>query len=84
MTIRMKQSSYWELIEYLAALATPEQILAFQLSPERQDYLQDLMERNNEGELSSQELLELEDFVEFNQQVMILKARAAAALNPVS
>lgn len=84
MSVDTKLSVYDELIDYLVTLATPEQILAFQLSEETQEYVATLMEKNNEGELTTSERKQLNEFVEFDLHVMILKARATAALKVVS
>lgn len=80
----VKTSFYWELMDYLANLATPEQILAFKISDTMQQRLEELFEKNNEGEITPDERQELDEFVEFDQRVMILKARATAATKATS
>ncbi len=75
----VKTSFYWELMDYLANLATPEQILAFKISETMQQRLEELFKKNNEGEITPDERQELDEFVEFDQRVMLLKARAAVA-----
>jgi methylase of polypeptide subunit release factors len=70
-------SVYDELIEYLAQMATPEQILAFKVSEAAQERVDDLLERNNEGELTSEEQAELQQILHFDRIVSLMKARAA-------
>jgi hypothetical protein len=70
-------SVYDELIEYLAQTATPEQILAFKVSEAAQERVDDLLERNNEGELTLEEQAELQQILHFDRIVSLMKARAA-------
>ncbi len=80
MAAQIKTPIYQGLVEYLADLATPEQILAFTISEAMQERLELLFEKNNEGDLTAEERKELDEFIEFDQHVMLLKARATAAL----
>lgn len=68
---------YDELVEYLAQIATPEQILAFKVSTTMQQRADDLLERNNENELTPEEQAELQQMLHFDRMVSLLKARAA-------
>ena len=79
MATQIKVPIYHGLVDYLANLATPQQILAFKISDEMQARLEELFDKNNEGDITPEEREELDEFVEFDQHVMILKARAAAA-----
>jgi hypothetical protein len=79
MTNVTKSSVYWELMEYLAKFASPQQVLAFKISETMEKRLEELFEKNNEGDITPEERLELDEFVEFDQHVMLLKARATAA-----
>ena len=69
---------YDELVEYLARIATPEQILAFKVSDTMQQRADELLDRNNEGELTSEEQAELQQMLHFDHMVSLLKARAAS------
>jgi hypothetical protein len=71
---------YQELIEYLAQVATPAQILSFKVSDVMQQRADDLLDRNNEGELTPEESAELQQMLQFDRMVSVLKARAARAL----
>ncbi|MCA0457368.1 MAG: hypothetical protein LCI00_25580 [Chloroflexi bacterium] len=81
MATQIKVPIYHGLVDYLANLATPQQILAFKISEDMQARLEELFEKNNEGDTTPEERAELDEFVEFDQHVMILKARAASAIN---
>ena len=79
MATQVKVPIYQKLVEYLANFATPEQILAYKISDDMQERLEMLFEKNNEGAITAEERRELDKFVEFDQYVMLLKARAMAA-----
>jgi hypothetical protein len=66
---------YDELVEFLASSAKPEQVLAFQLSDEKQNRLDDLLSKNRDQTLSPQESAELDAFEQFERVVRLLKAR---------
>lgn len=70
--------AYQQLIDYLAEKATPEQLLAFQLSDDEQERAYDLLEKNAQNLLSSDEKEALEQMVYFDRIVSRLKARAMA------
>jgi hypothetical protein len=71
---------YDELLEYLIEKATPQEILAFQLSEAGQERARYLTERNKSELLTSAEAIELEQLLEFDQLVSLLKAKALQAL----
>lgn len=71
---------YDELLEYLIEKATPQEILAFHLSEAGQERACYLTERNKSGHLSSTEAIELDQLLEFDQLVSLLKAKALRAL----
>ncbi len=80
MTININVPVYQEFLEYLAQIATPEQILAFELSDTMQEHIEDLLEKNSNGQLADDERQELEQIQQFDRISFMLKARAAAAL----
>lgn len=80
MVSRVVSPVYDELVEYLAQLATPEQILAFKVSDVMQERLEVLLEGNNEGELTLGESEELQQMLEFDRMVSLLKAKAVESL----
>ncbi|MDX2139602.1 MAG: hypothetical protein SF123_16065 [Chloroflexota bacterium] len=69
-----------ELIDYLIERATPDEIMAFELSEVAQDRAAELVDRNNAGTLTPLEQIELEQMMHFEQRIMLLKAQAAGAL----
>lgn len=73
---------YDEFLNYLVEKATPNEILAFQVSDQAQERAIDLVERNNAGTLTSEEVVELEQMRQFDRLVSLLKSKALAALNP--
>lgn len=80
MTLNINVPVYQEFLEYLAQIATPEQILAFELSDSMQEHIEDLLEKNSSGHLTADERQELEQIQQFDRISFMLKARAAAAL----
>ena len=67
---------YQELVNFLSANPTPQETLAFKISPPGQDRLEDLLYRNREEELSQTERTELETYFQLSHVVTRLKARA--------
>lgn len=74
-------SVYDAFLDYLVEKATPEEILAFKVSPEAEERISDLLERQNAGALSPDEATELEYMRRFDSLVSLLKAKATEALN---
>lgn len=71
---------YNDLLDYLIQKATPAEILAFQPSAEAQSRAEMLLERNNEGVLTAEERAELDQMLQVDRLVSVLKARALVAL----
>ena len=80
MAINVNVPIYQEFLEYLAQIATPEQILAFQLSDAMQEHIEDLLDKNSENRLTPDERQELEQIQQFDRISFMLKARAAASV----
>ncbi len=76
MALNVVSPVYQEFIDYLAQVATPEQILSFKVSEAMQQRADELLDRNNEGELTPEEQAELQQMLQFDRMVSILKARA--------
>ena len=74
-------SSYDHLLEKFVKLLSPEEMLAFQLTEEEQNHIDDLLERNNEGQLTAEEKAELQQYAEIERNVSLLKAKAAYILS---
>jgi hypothetical protein len=80
MALNIVSPVYGELVDYLAQTATPEQILGFKVSEAMQKRADELLERNSEGDLTPEEALELQQMLQFDRMVSLLKARAARSL----
>lgn len=68
----------------METIATPLQLVTslaeFRFSPKLNAKLQDLMERNTEGQLSAAEREELEALVELGESIAILRGEALQVL----
>jgi len=73
--------AYFEIIEFIAAGTTPEAVAQFRPSPEAQLRVADLVEREKEGSLSSEEKAELDHFLELEHILRMAKARARQILS---
>ncbi|MBZ0300534.1 MAG: hypothetical protein K8J31_12370 [Anaerolineae bacterium] len=72
--------SYERFLDRVVETMTPEEILAFRVSDEEQQRADDLLDRNNEGELTTEEKAELEQMLQFEELMTLLKIRAAHTL----
>ena len=72
---------YDELVEYLARRASPQEVLAFEISDAAKRRAETLLERNSAGMLTPAEVVELEQMSHFDGLVSVLKAQAQARLN---
>jgi hypothetical protein len=68
------------LLDQVVEKMTPQEILAFQASEDEKEYVQELVERNLEGSLTPEEKVHLDQYVEFDLLVGVLKAKALKAL----
>jgi hypothetical protein len=68
--------SYEEIIDFIAAGTTPESIIAFRPSEALQSRVTDLSGKANDGDISSEELSELEDCLQLEHIMVLAKARA--------
>ncbi len=71
---------YDDLLDYLVEKATPAEILAFEPSQRAQARAETLLERSSEGTLLPDERAELEQMLQMDRLVSVLKARALSAL----
>jgi len=71
---------YNELLEYFVDKANPQEILAFNASPEAQAYAQDLLERQSAGQLSAEDARILEQMEQVERLMSVLKAKALRSL----
>lgn len=70
------QRSYDEMVDLFARGTTSAQVLNFRPSPESQDRVRYLLERNKTGDLTEDEAAELERFGEIEHLMQLVKARA--------
>ena len=68
--------SYDEIINFIAAGTTPEAVVAFRPSDSVQQRVAELVERSNDGSISSDEQSELEDYLQLEHIMIMAKARA--------
>jgi hypothetical protein len=74
--------SYLEIIDFIAAGATPEAVIKFHPSDSVQRRVAALVERSNEGTLSSEDQSELEDYLQLGHIMIMAKARATQHTQP--
>jgi hypothetical protein len=67
---------YLEIIDFIAAGATSQDVVQFRPSPEAQKRVDDLIEREKESGLSPDEKAELDHFMELEHVLRMAKARA--------
>ena len=67
---------YQEVLDFLIKRPTPEEIIAFKVSPQAQARLEVLLEKNRSATLSSMELAELDVYEQLEHMMILLKARA--------
>ena len=72
---------YFEIIDFIAAGSTPEAVADFRPSPEAQQRLAALIEREKEGSLSPEEKAELDRFMDLEHILRMAKARACQILS---
>lgn len=71
-----------EITDFLAASPTSEQIVAYRPSQLLDDRFHELLDKQSEDELSENEKAELDEFIQMNHFLTILKAKTR--LNLVS
>ncbi len=72
--------AYIEIIDFIAAGTTSEAVAQFRPSPEAQQRVAELVEREKEQALSSEEQAELDDFMELEHILRMAKAKARRIL----
>lgn len=73
-------SPYTSFVEYLLEKMTPEEILAYQASEAEQERADELTEKNKEGILTPHEREELQEMMNLEALIHLLKVRAMVAL----
>jgi len=67
---------YQEVIDFLIKRPTPEEIIAFKVSPQVQAQLKVLLQKNSSVTISPMELAELDIYEQLEHLMILLKARA--------
>ncbi len=81
MAIPHVTSVYDDLLSYLIDKATPEEILAYTIPSAVADRAVELMEKNNEGTLTAEEVVELDEMRQVDKLIGLLKARSLDKLS---
>lgn len=68
--------AYEEVIDFIAAGTTPQNFVDFRPSEEAQARVEDLLEREKDGALSSAEKSELDHYLQIEHLMRLAKARA--------
>lgn len=71
---------YQEVLDFLIKRPTPEEIATFKVSPQAQARLEILLEKNRQAILTSPEIVELDVYQQVEHLMILLKARAYAAM----
>lgn len=72
---------YDDFAAYLVEKASPADILAYEIPESAQERARELLERSNAGELTPGEAAEVEQMLQIDRLISVLKARALEALN---
>ncbi|MGD9588617.1 MAG: hypothetical protein AB7Q37_03945 [Pyrinomonadaceae bacterium] len=67
---------YEEVVDFIAAGTTPQNVIAFRPSESAQNRVEDLMDREKEGGLSPTERSELDHYLQLEHLMRLAKARA--------
>jgi hypothetical protein len=72
--------AYAEVLDFLLTRPTPQDIIAFRVSPAAQARLRALLDKNREDELNAAEAAELDLYEQLEHLMLLLKAKARAQL----
>ncbi len=70
-----------EIVDFITSAPRPEQILSFRPSEKSVRRLEELVEKNQEGNLDEQEKHELQQYMLIEHLMRLAKARARQRLN---
>jgi hypothetical protein len=68
--------AYEEIVDFIAAGTTPQEVIAFRPSEQSQERVTDLLTREKEGLLSATEKSELDHYLQIEHLMRLAKARA--------
>jgi len=72
--------AYHEIIDFIAAGTTPEQVISFRPSPQTQKRVEELVHKEREQQASPEEKAELDHFMELEHILRMAKAKARQIL----
>ncbi|WP_013325778.1 hypothetical protein [Gloeothece verrucosa] len=72
---------YAEVLDFLLHSPTKNEIIAFKVSPQAQERLRTLLEKNRESALTPLETAELDTYQQLEHLMILLKAHAVNAIN---
>jgi hypothetical protein len=72
------------ITDFLATNPTPQQIIAYYMPDDLQARLDELLDKNSEGEITPSEREELERFLNANQMFSLLKTKTKLKLKRAS
>ncbi|MBA3868926.1 MAG: hypothetical protein H0X30_07220 [Anaerolineae bacterium] len=78
------RSVFSEITDFLATNPTPQEIIAYQLSEDLQARAHELLERNGEDQLTSEERDEMFDFLRVDEMMSLLKVKMKLKLRNAS
>lgn len=84
MPVEMNQTASQEVLSFLMMQPTPQDIFNFKVSEVAQNRLRTLLDRNQNGNLSEDESLELDGYEQLDQLMQMLKIRAYSIVNQQS
>jgi hypothetical protein len=68
--------AYEEVVDFIAAGTTPQNVIAFRPSEAAQARVEDLLSREKDGELSPAEKSELDHYMQLEHLIRLAKVRA--------
>jgi 3-methyladenine DNA glycosylase/8-oxoguanine DNA glycosylase len=79
----MPESPITEIVDFILATPTPEQIIAFKPSDRSEDRLSELLSLNRQGTLAENDRVELDQYLWVNHLMNMLKIRVREKLTDV-
>lgn len=76
--------AYRYVLKFLTSNPSSEEIVSFKLTPQIQEHISDLLEKNRAGQLTAAEETELDEYGEINSLVRQLKIQALKDLKATS
>ena len=82
--MQVAEKAYDEMVDLFARGSHPREIILFHPSPSAQERARSLLERNRNGELTTDEAAELERLGELEYMMQLVKARARTCADATS